>query len=248
MIPGDGANPPGRFRDSYSVWRSSSLGRITDTLEEALVFDALGPPSGRIVLDVGCGDAKLSRELARRGAAVTGLDADPGMIAAAGEIAAACGVPLRLVAGEAERLPFADAVFDDVVAVTVLCFVRDAGRALLEMNRVLKPGGRIVIGELGKWSSWAAYRRIRGWLGNATWRRAQFRTPAELRRLAHGAGLIDAACRGAIYYPPFEFAARVLAPADRWLGARTTSGSAFIVLSATKPRGPMSRGEKGIAP
>lgn len=248
MIEGDGVTATGRFKDSYSRWRSSPLGRITDTLEEELLFDALGPPSGRMFLDVGCGDGKLSCEFARRGARVTGLDVDPGVVAAASENARVSGIPLRLVAGEAERLPFADAVFDGVVAVTVLCFAGDAGRALMEMNRVLKPGGKIVIGELGKWSLWAAYRRVRGWLGNATWQEAQFRSAAELRRLARGAGLIDASCRGAIYYPPFEFAARILAPADRWLGETTTAGSAFIVLSATKPRAPMGRGEEGRAP
>ena len=108
------------------------------------------------------------------------------MIAAARRRTEIEGTQLHLVEGQAERLPFNDAAFDRVVAVTVLCFVRDAERAIMEMARVLKPGGRLVIGELGRWSLWAAHRRIRGWLGDPTWRAAMFRTAAELRELGRG--------------------------------------------------------------
>ncbi len=61
----------------------SQLGRITDALEQDLILELVGRVDGKQVLDVGCGDGVLSFELARRGATVTGLDADPTMIAAA---------------------------------------------------------------------------------------------------------------------------------------------------------------------
>jgi hypothetical protein len=102
------------------------------------------------------------------------------------------------------------------------------------MARVLKPGGRVVIGELGRWSLWAAHRRIRGWFGHPTWRAATFRTAAELRGLARAAGLDVVEMRGAVHYPPCGVAARLLAPIDPWLGRQTTLGSAFIAMSATK--------------
>ncbi|MDJ0947337.1 MAG: hypothetical protein QNJ94_00300 [Alphaproteobacteria bacterium] len=57
------------------------------------------------------------------------------------------------------------------------------------MARVLRPGGRFVIGKLHKWSSWAAQRRLRAWLGSALWRRGRFRTAGELGRLAQIADL-----------------------------------------------------------
>ena len=103
------------------------------------------------------------------------------------------------------------------------------------MARVLKPGGRLVIGELGRWSWWAAHRRIRGWLGDRTWRAAMFRTAKELRRLVNAAGLNVAEIRGAVQYPPCGFAARLLAPVDPWLGQQTTLGAAFIAVSAIRP-------------
>jgi len=221
--------------ESYAKWRSSRLGRITDALEQQLLFELLGSVADKTLLDVGCGDGALASELARRGAIVTGLDADPAMIAAARRRSETEGTRLHLVEGQAERLPFDDAVFDLVVAVTVLCFVRDAEQAFIEMARVLKPGGRLVIGELGRWSWWAAHRRIRGWLGDPTWHAAMFRTAAELHGLARAAGLDVVEVRGAVHYPPCGLAAQVLAPVDLWIGRQTTLGSTFIAVSATKP-------------
>ncbi len=230
----DTAQPTERLTDSYAHWRSSRLGQITDALEQQLLLELLGSVAGKTLLDVGCGDGALASGLARRGAIVTGLDADPVMVAAARQRAEIDGTPLKLIEGQAERLPFDRAAFDCVVAVTVLCFVRDAERAVAEMARVLKPGGRLVIGELGRWSFWAAHRRVRGWFGNPTWRAAIFRTVKDLRSLADAAGLNVVEIRGAVHYPPFGTAARLLAPIDLCLGRQTTFGSAFIAVLATK--------------
>jgi SAM-dependent methyltransferase len=75
---------------------------------------------------------------------------------------------IQLTEGQIERLPFDKEIFGRVLAVTVLCFVCDTERAIAEMTRVLRPGGRLV--KLGYWSLWGAYRRIRGWFGNPIWR------------------------------------------------------------------------------
>ncbi len=105
---------------SYTRWRSSRLGRITDELENQLIFELLGPVDEKRVLDVGCGDGLIASELARQGAHVIGLDADPAMVAAAQSRAERESVQLRVIEGQAETLPFDDAVFDCVLAVTVL--------------------------------------------------------------------------------------------------------------------------------
>jgi ubiquinone/menaquinone biosynthesis C-methylase UbiE len=137
------------------------------------------------------------------------------------------------VAG-AEELPFPAEQFDAVTAITILCFVADATPMFQEMARVLRPGGRLIIGELGKWSPWAAGRRIRAWLGSLLWRQARFRTAKELRKLAEMTGLAVERVQGAIYYPRWSVAARLVAPLDAKLGRLTTIGAAFLALSAVK--------------
>ena len=186
----DTAQPTEGLTGSYARWRSSRLGQITDALEQQLLIELLGPVADRKLLDVGCSDGALASELARRGAIVTGLDADPAMIAAAKRRTEIEATQLHLVEGHAERLPFDDVVFDFVVAVTVLCFVRDAERAVMQMARVLRPGGRLVIGDLGRWNLWAVHRRIRGWLGDPDLVRSRVPHEAELRGLVYAAGLM----------------------------------------------------------
>ena len=100
---------------------------------------------------------------------------------------------------------------------------------------MLKPGGRLVIGDLGKWSLWAASRRLRGWLGLAPmWNAARFGTAAELRTLAETAGLRVEHISGSVYYPRCRSIARLIAPIDPILGNLTTVGAAFLAMLATK--------------
>ncbi|MDA8252677.1 class I SAM-dependent methyltransferase [Acidiphilium sp.] len=219
---------------AYAGWRASTLGRITDRLEDVLLRDLLGDVAGRAVLDFGCGDGKLAMRLAAAGAQVVGVDADPAMLRAAASRAAAAGVSVQFATGRAEALPFMAGRFDLVVAVTVLCFVPDAEAAFREIARVLRPGGAVVIGELGRWSLWAFRRRVRGWLGNRLWRAARFSDATELRRLAARSGLEVQAVRGAVFYPPVTMLARAMAPLDPWLGRITGIGAAFLVLRAEK--------------
>lgn len=157
------------------------------------------------------------------------------MIEAARERARRHGADVAFDVATVQSLPFPSGSFDRVVAITVLCFVEDGAPTFRETARVLRPGGRLVVGELGKSSTWAAVRRLRGWLGNAMWRYARFRTAGDLRRLAHEAGLVVEALRGAIYFPPCGKAARLLGPLDRDIGRLTTFGAAVLVLAAARP-------------
>jgi ubiquinone biosynthesis O-methyltransferase len=235
-VPGEPTEDPASLPDAYRRWRASRLGQVTDRLEDELIRELVGLPAGRRILDVGCGDGLLAASLARAGAVVTGVDSDPCMLEAGRARAQRAGLTAEFVEGDIRALPFAAAAFDVVVAVTVLCFVPDAERAVREMARVLKPGGHMVIGELGRWNLWAAKRRISGWLGRSAWGAARFRSADELRRLVKSGGLGVTATRGAVFYPPCAAAAALLAPCDSWLGRRTTAGAAFLAVAARKPR------------
>jgi ubiquinone/menaquinone biosynthesis C-methylase UbiE len=219
---------------AYASWRATSLGSITERIEQRLILELTGELEARRVVDVGCGDGALACALASHGADVTGIDPDPAMLVAAQSRAALAGVRATFLEGRVEQLPFPDASVDVVVSVTVLCFVPDAAGAVREMARVLRPGGRLVLGELGRWSLWAAIRRARGWLGAQTWKIARFRSATELRALAEAAGLHVATLHGAVYYPPLGLLARMLARLDPWLGRATTVGAAFVALCAMK--------------
>ncbi len=219
----------------YARWRASELGALTERLERKLVVDLTGEVSGRSVLDLGCGDGDLAIALCQRGARVVGLDVSPAMIAAASARARQEHADAVFEVGSAAALPFPAGKFDLVVAVTILCFVADAAPVFCEIARVLRPGGRLVICELGKRSTWAAERRVRAWLGSRLWRRGYFRTPRELQRLSRQAGLVPGPVRGAIYYPRWTAVARPLAAYDAAFSRLGTFGAAFLGLTATKP-------------
>ena len=174
----------------YESWRATSLGAVTEAIEQRLILDLMGDLAGVYVLDVGCGDGALVCAAASRGAEATGVDPDPAMLAAARTRADKDGITAAFLEGRIERLPFPDAAFDVVVSITVLCFVPDASVAVREMARVLRPGGRLVLGELGRWSLWALVRRLRGWLGSATWKAAHFRTGDGIARTRQTGGTI----------------------------------------------------------
>ncbi len=223
---------------TYAQWRATTLGSVTERVETSVVFDLAGPLRGKRVLDVGTGDGTYAIEAAERGAIVTALDLEQEMLDAAHARAVSRGVEVTLQRGRAEQLPFEDASFDVVIAVTVLCFVPDAQRAVREMARVLAPGGRVVVGELGRFSVWAAERRVRDWLGASTWRRAQFWSRSELAALAHGAGLHAANVRGSVFFPPSGIAARLVAPLEPLLTRLHAPGAAFLALAADKRKLP----------
>lgn len=140
----------------YAPWCATTLGAVTERLEHAAVLELAGPLGGRDVLDVGCGDGAYALAAARAGGHVTGLDRSAAAVDAARRKVEAQGLVVDLRIGDATALPFPADRFDVVLAVTVLCFVEQPPQAVAEMARVLRPGGVLVLGELGRWSTWAA--------------------------------------------------------------------------------------------
>jgi len=149
---------------------------------------ALPLSAGPRVLDVGCGSGQLLGRLIDRepGLKLTGVDASAPML---GQARRRLGERASLVLGDAQRLPLADGCMDAVASVSLLHFLPEPRRALSEWNRVLKPGGHLLVAD---WSAtypptrlidWWAY-----WTGRSagrTWR------PAALGQLLAGLGLVD---------------------------------------------------------
>ncbi len=108
------------------------------------VADALDLRPGQRVLDLAAGTATSSAALAGTGADVVGCDFSLGML----RVGARAGHEgVELVAGDALRLPFRDGAFDAVTISFGLRNTQDVDRALAELRRVTRPGGRLVVCE-----------------------------------------------------------------------------------------------------
>ncbi|MGI8537519.1 MAG: demethylmenaquinone methyltransferase [Mycobacteriales bacterium] len=118
------------------------------------VAQALDLQPGARVLDLAAGTATSSAALARTGADVVGCDFSLGMLQV-GSLARHEGV--ELVAGDALQLPFAGAAFDVVTISFGLRNTSDVGRALRELLRVTRPGGRLVVCEFSS-PTWKPFR------------------------------------------------------------------------------------------
>ena len=122
---------------------------VTDLGAGAL--DWLAPQPGERILDLGCGDGRLTLRIAAAGATVTGVDASPQMVAAARERG------IRADEASAERLPYPDHTFEAVFSNAALHWVRGQDDMLSEVRRVLHAGGRFVA-EMGGHGNIAAIR------------------------------------------------------------------------------------------
>jgi ubiquinone/menaquinone biosynthesis C-methylase UbiE len=110
---------------------------------------AAGPARGR-VLEIGIGSG-LNLASYRSGVeALWGVDPSAELLAKARRRASAVGFPVCLLQGSSENLPFADRRFDTIVMTFTLCSIPDAGAALREMRRVLKPDGELRFAEHGR--------------------------------------------------------------------------------------------------
>jgi SAM-dependent methyltransferase len=109
-------------------------------------FDLLGDVTGRRVLDYGCGHGMAAVVLARRGAAVTGIDLSAGYVEEARRRAAANEVEAEFRQADAEQLPFPDGSFDAVWGNAILHHL-DLRTVAAELWRILAPGGVAVFCE-----------------------------------------------------------------------------------------------------
>jgi SAM-dependent methyltransferase len=162
------------------------------------ILKAAGAPES--ALDLGCGSGRLTLELARRGAAATGVDRSAKALDAARARAGAAGIDVVFAQADIdEALPFSDRAFAAVTSRLALMIARDPPATLREAARVVRPGGVVVTAvwariEENPWfgepraavaealgPDRAAFARVFGRLGDAD----------ELAELHRQAGLAD---------------------------------------------------------
>ena len=127
-------------------------------------IEAAGIAPGTVVVDVGTGTGFLAEAAVGAGAYVIGVDASEGMLEQVRQRFAGRSFEARH--GDVEALPVADGVADAVLANMVLHHAPDPARAIVEMVRVLKPGGRLVITDADTHNhEWLRTEQHDRWLG-----------------------------------------------------------------------------------
>jgi SAM-dependent methyltransferase len=199
--PGRGATPDGgaaarlnawrlTTRAYEPLWRHRSVGILTrgafSTARELATLRAwTAPHAGSMALDLGCSSGLYARTLAAAGAHVHALDASRAFLLEAGRRATAEGRALTLVQGDAHALPYRPATFDLVALGATLNELAEPERAVAEVGRVLRPGGR----------AWFMYVARAGRLGRPLQAvlglgGLRFPDPVELDAWAAAAGLV----------------------------------------------------------
>jgi ubiquinone/menaquinone biosynthesis C-methylase UbiE len=132
------------FAESARTMRVEEGERLAE-----LATAGLARTSEALVVDVACGPGTFTRPFAPRVRRTVGVDLTPAMIEKARAEAARAGIAnIEFVTGDAYALPFADGVAGVVACGYAFHHMTEPARALAEMARVLRPGGRVAIADL----------------------------------------------------------------------------------------------------
>jgi SAM-dependent methyltransferase len=184
-----------RYDDVADFYSSGWLDVYDDAVSLAL-FDLLGPVNDLSVLDLACGHGRISREIARRGGRVVGVDLSEKLIDKARAIEANHALGISYFNTDAASgAMFRDQVFDAVVSSFGLSDIDDLDGALATVARVLAPGGRFVFSLLhpcfgggkdvsGSWPSSGSYYHEGWWAADGALSRLRRQVGANHRTLS----------------------------------------------------------------
>lgn len=177
--------------DDYDRWYDTPRGRVIFQREIACLRQAC-PTFAGSWLEIGAGTGRFSAE----------LSISQGLEPAAAMRAIAAGRGLEVFDGQAETLPFADASFTGVLMVFTLCFVSDAQASLLEIWRVLRPSGTLLLGIVPAGSSWGMAGAAKAATGHPLYAFANFRSVVDTREMTQKAGFALQNTASTLFQPP----------------------------------------------
>ena len=246
---------PDHLRDNFETWLKDP-----GTLERFLTL-VPAPRAGETTLvDIGCYQPSVGFYFRRGWRSVIGLFVDEGEATVTGSYEDASGASARFIRSdvESERLPLGDATVDVVLMLQVWeHFGVDPMHALWEVNRVLKPGGRVVL-STPNGASWQYALRI--FRGQAAWAGMEFTgfshnrhnrlyDCSELETILEQAGFHVARCATADFGPSvthwssqgFRAALRIVDTMSRLWSKRPRERGATLFVEATKAGAPKER-------
>jgi ubiquinone/menaquinone biosynthesis C-methylase UbiE len=139
--------------------------------------------AGKKLLEVGFGQGTDLFQFAKNGAVVSGIDITPRHYQLARRRFELAGIPADLRLGDAEAMPFADESFDAVYSFGVIHHSPNTQQIIDEIHRVLKPGGRAIIGVYHTWSAYNLFNFLVNYLLKLRVLRESFRK--HMSRIEH---------------------------------------------------------------
>lgn len=178
------------FAEKYDQFYRTNGGIAVDMAEKAEISDLLLQVDSREMLELGCGTGHWTSFFSEKGFRVTAVDQSVAML----EQACKRVIPeVRWVEADAARLPFSDQRFELITAITLFEFVEDRNAIFREIDRLLKPGGFLIVGWLNSLSEIGRQKK-----NFPTFSKAHLYTPAEIRN--HLTFLGTPQFRYAVYY------------------------------------------------
>ena len=179
--------------EDYDRWFDTPEGQVLFKIEvEAvrLLTRGLEKPS----LEIGIGTGRFAKEL--------GIDAGIDPSSKSLEIAKKSGIKVEKAKGE--KLPFKDKSFGAVFILFTLCFVEDPVMVLSDAKRVLKTGGRLIVGIINRESPWGQLYLKKKAEGHPIYRYATFYNVYEIVKMIEEAGMAVEAYSSTLCQPPSE--------------------------------------------
>jgi ubiquinone/menaquinone biosynthesis C-methylase UbiE len=135
--------------EAYDAYYQTEFGKKVDQIEKQMVSSLLQQLRCRTILELGCGTGHWTEYFIQQGFQVTGIDNAQSMLS----IAKTKNLPTDFICADAEDLPFAPKSQSMVASITMLEFVDHPKLVAAEIDRILQPGGWLLLGSLNKRSA-----------------------------------------------------------------------------------------------
>lgn len=211
--------------EDYDRWFDEPEGLMLFELEVKairLLMKDLAPP----FLEIGVGSGRFADALGIR----YGVEPAAALL----EMAKTREVKVEKAAGE--KLPFPNGIFGGVFIIFTLCFVKEPVMVLSEAKRVLRSGGKLILGIINRESRWGELYQSKAAEGHPLYKYARFYSAEEAVTLIEDAGLTIEAFSSALCQPPSNM------PHDEAVHDRLVEDAGFICIRARKTG---NRGENG---